>query len=399
MTTTALGGRRARRIVAHAYPWDILGDPAFAGRALALGVRTVALAAAYHSVRAATPLHPDHQLVEAHHAALYRPVRTQAWHHRLLRPRPATWMADQDSFAAAADQLRSVGIDVDAWIVLNHNSGLGRDHPAASVTNCFGDRYPYALCPQHAEVRDYAATLAAESVRDVELSGVLLEAWGQLGVAHNSLHEKTDGAWDPATARLLSICCCPRCRHDWEDRGADPAAIVETLRRTVRNHQQRPRPRTATGAPGSVADVLGADVAEVVLSSRLHAFATSLESVLETLPETLHVSAFGSDDLWSGAPVACFTATAQHRLDTVVQGAWTPGPGPVDAVGRLRSRLPTQTSVAAYVTALPPMTAGALPSHAQMLLAAGATDLHLYHLGLAGAERLGWLGELISSVQ
>lgn len=61
----------------HAYPWDVLGDPSFPDRAAASGVSTVAIAAAYHSTRAATPLHPHHQLVDARYAALYRPVRDE----------------------------------------------------------------------------------------------------------------------------------------------------------------------------------------------------------------------------------------------------------------------------------------------------------------------------------
>lgn len=400
MTATATAGPAARRIVAHAYPWDVLGDPAFVARTVELGVGTVALAAAYHAVRAATPLHPDHQLVEAHHAALYRPVRADVWSARPLRPQSAEWMAEPDSFAVATGRLCEAGLDVDAWIVLHHNSGLGRSRPGSGVTNCFGDHYPYALCPHDPEVRSYAATLAAECVRGVPLSGVLLEAWGQLGVTHNSLHEKTDGAWDPSTIRLLSICCCGHCRSDWDARGLDSAAVVETLCRTVRATQQQPGHRpTGSAAAASVPEVLGEDVADVVLDSRRDAFAASLGGVLEVLPEDLHVSAFGSDDDWSGAPVACFTQTARQRLDTALQGAWALGPGPVDAIGRLRSRLPADTAVGAYVTALAPMTRDALPAHAQALLTAGATDLHLYHLGLAGTERLGWLGELIRAVR
>ena len=62
------------RVAGHAYPWDVLGDGAFPGRVRDLGIGTVTLAASYHSTRAATPLHPRHQVVTAGHAALYRPA-------------------------------------------------------------------------------------------------------------------------------------------------------------------------------------------------------------------------------------------------------------------------------------------------------------------------------------
>jgi len=88
------------RLTGHAYPWDVLGDPGFPARAE--GLDTVALAAAYHSTRAATPLHPKHQLVTAPYAALYRPVRAHVWRDRRLRPKEPTWTSTSDSWGRAA---------------------------------------------------------------------------------------------------------------------------------------------------------------------------------------------------------------------------------------------------------------------------------------------------------
>jgi len=147
-------------ITGHAYPWDVVGDPSFADRAVDSGVSTVAIAAAYHSTRAATPLHPDHQLVHARYAALYRPVRERVWGSRRLRPLGPDWMSTEDSFADAAEAVRAAGLRVSAWVVLTHNSRLGTEFPDVAVVNCFGERYPYALCPSGPEVREYAATLA-----------------------------------------------------------------------------------------------------------------------------------------------------------------------------------------------------------------------------------------------
>ncbi len=62
-----------------AYPWDLIDDPGAVARVRAAGADGVAIAAAYHSVRAATPLHPRHRIVDARSAALYLPVREGAW--------------------------------------------------------------------------------------------------------------------------------------------------------------------------------------------------------------------------------------------------------------------------------------------------------------------------------
>ncbi|GAA3294448.1 hypothetical protein GCM10020295_18990 [Streptomyces cinereospinus] len=79
----------------YAYPWDFDGDPAAAHRARALGLDAVAVAAAYHTVRSASPLHPTRRLTEVPHAASYVPVRAEAWRGRRLRPAPATWLPDR----------------------------------------------------------------------------------------------------------------------------------------------------------------------------------------------------------------------------------------------------------------------------------------------------------------
>ena len=152
-------------VTGHAYPWDVLGDPSFVDRS----PPAVTLAAAYHSVRAATPLHPSRRIVDARHAALYRPIRDSVWTD--LRPKAPDWMDEPDPFGTAAAILRAAGRRVTAWIVLTHNTRLGTLRPDVTVVNCFGERYPYALCPAHAEVRDYAATLAAEAVRDARSTG------------------------------------------------------------------------------------------------------------------------------------------------------------------------------------------------------------------------------------
>ena len=162
----------------HAYPWDVLGDPDFADRVRGLGLTEVTLAAAYHSTRAASPLHPRHQVVEAPHAALYRPVRPAVWGGRRLQPLGPAWMSEPDPFGAAAETLRHAGLRVSAWIVLTHNTRLGSAFPDVAVTNCFGDRYSYALCPSHAEVREYAATLAGSMlVVSIHLSWTLASRW------------------------------------------------------------------------------------------------------------------------------------------------------------------------------------------------------------------------------
>jgi hypothetical protein len=347
----------------HAYPWDVVGDPAFLDRA----TETVTLAFAYHSTRAATPLHPAHQIVDARYAALYRPVRAAAWQGRDLAPKPAEWMTATDPAAEAAALLKAAGRRVTAWIVLTHNTRLGTLRPDVAVVNCFNEIYPYALCPAHAEVRDYAATLAAEAVRDVDVDAVSLESCGQLGVAHLGHHEKTEGAWTPGTATLLSICCCAACRAAWRDDGLEPDEIVAALREAVR----------IPGATPS-AEVLAALLA--VRHRHTDQLRRQVIDGLPGLPVTLHAH----PDPWVTGPSPGLTPTAADDVDALLVPSWPTTEATAEVV---RQAAATGLTIDAYVTVLAPADPEALIPHVQRLRAAGADRFSLYHLGLAPAWR------------
>ena len=293
------------RVVGHAYTWDVLGDPAFVDRVAALGISRIALAATYHATRAATPLHPEHRVVDAPEAALYRPVREAVWAGRALRPIGADWMATADPFAQATEALLEHGITVDAWVILAHSSRLGRERPDLVVRNCYGDLYRYGLCVANEEVREYAALLAAEAVRELPVAGVSLESCGQLGFAHNGRHEKTVGAYPPAAEQILSVCCCAGCRRDWTTAGADPEQVVAGLRRALAAAQTA---ESAAMAPIEV--LLGPELAGLLLAVRLGnqdlARAQVLDSLRQRAPAarlTLH----GQPDPWATGPSPALT--------------------------------------------------------------------------------------------
>lgn len=378
------------RVAAHAYPWDVVGDPSFPARVTDLGIREVTLAAAYHSVRAATPLHPRHRLVDARHAALYRPLRTDPWRGNRLVPATAAWVAGEDPFSDAAAALRAAGVRINAWIVLTHATRLGTAHPDLAVRNCFGDRYPYALCPAQPAVRRYAATLAAEAVRDVPVDGVSLEACGQLGVGHGGHHEKTDSAFPPAAARLLSVCCCGACQAVWASHDIPPDRVVADLRDAV---------AAAQALDGDVAahTLLGSELADVILHSRhtaTDALRAMVVAAVRDVAPGARITLHGSPDPWATGASPGLTPHAGDDTDAVLIPAWQVGATTIGQISSARAALPERVAVGAYVTVLPPADPAAVDEHVAALTAAGAEEIHLYHLGLANTARLAALSRL-----
>lgn len=369
-------------VSAHAYPWDVLGDPAFPDRVREAGLDAVTLALTYHSTRAATPLHPHRRFVDARHSALYRPVRDRAWAGRRLVPVAADWVPGPDPAGAAVDVLAAEGIPVNAWLVLAHNSRLGSLHPQLAVTNCFGEVYPYALCPAQEEVRAHCATLATEALRGLDpgtVHGVSLESAGQLGAVHLGCHEKTEGAYPPAVLRALSVCCCPACRELWRAAGLDPAEAVARLRRCADSRDGLPVP----AEPGSVLLAARRTAADALRGQVLAA-------VRESLPRA-RVTLHAHPDPWATGPSPGLTARAAEEVDALLVPCWPTSP---DTAGLVRQAARHGLPVDAYVTVQPPADPGLLPAHVRRLRAAGASRLSLYHLGLAAPGRLPLLAAL-----
>ncbi|MDH6625378.1 hypothetical protein M2271_003189 [Streptomyces sp. LBL] len=212
------------------YPWDVNGDPEAAGRIAALGVRQATLAAAYHSTRALTPRHPHRRIVTAEHAAVLYPTDDR-WDGRKLRPYAAGDWAPGDAFGEAAAALADAGLEVHTWVVLAHNSRLGAEHPDTSVVNAYGDRYPWAPCIAQPATRAYLVDLAAEAAVRPGARGTELESLGWYGFQHLHAHDKTGGVpLGDAGMYLMALCFCPTCRDGYGRQGLDADELAAAVR-------------------------------------------------------------------------------------------------------------------------------------------------------------------------
>ena len=78
---------------------------------------------------------------------------------------------------------------------------------------------------------------------------------------------------------------------------------------------------------------------------------------------------------------------AGAQVDTVVLPCWQPGDASIATAREARAALPRDTAVGSYVTAAAAQPLADPTGYVRGLRAAGATELHLYHLGLAGPAR------------
>ncbi|GAA3503608.1 hypothetical protein GCM10019016_107180 [Streptomyces prasinosporus] len=368
---------------AFVYPWDVNGDPQAPARIAALGAAQATLASAYHSTRALTPRHPRHRVVTAEHAAVLYPAGAH-WSGRTPRPYPAGDWAPGDAFGEAAAALADAGLEVHTWVVLAHNSRLGAEHPDTSVVNAYGDRYPWAPCVAQPATRAYLVDLAAEAAVRPGARGTELESLGWYGLAHLHAHDKTAGVGlGDAGQYLMSLCFCPSCREGYGTRGLDADELAAAVRAAL---EPVWRGAPSDGGWAGVGKLLGDETASATRAWRDETARTlqeaAVRAVRDAAPEGFQVLLHADPVSYHcGANAGVDPAHVLSVADGVVVPC-TGGPGlltPFAREGREGAVLAANFTVVSGMGGSP----GTLAADAAEARRLGATELRVYHAGLA----------------
>jgi hypothetical protein len=360
----------------YAFAWDYLDDPDALVRTRELGIDVVALAANYHAARLVNVFHPTRRVAEIPYSAFYGTRRDDAWRGHRLVPRAPTWLGRDDAFATSAQLLANDGFGVDAWIVLTHLDDPDTDLELVE-RNAYGEPYPYALCPASEDVREYCLTLVEESMRSADVRGVVLEASGPMGFDHASTHDKSEFATlSNAQRDLLSLCFCDVCQKAQRERGLDPEEIAAKVR---------------AGIDGDVASAevaLGRELADEVAMYRLSLGAALREAIIGRVQDvqpdatiTVHASA----RRWATGSFPALAARPwSTSISSVVSNAWE-SVWAEDELLALARVVEGRAEVGAYLR----FDRGWNDDNEERVARygdAGATELHLYHLGLLTRE-------------
>ncbi|MDQ0580227.1 hypothetical protein [Streptomyces rishiriensis] len=383
------------------YPWDVVGDPGAAARIAALGVEQVTLAAAYHSTRALTPRHPRHRIVTAEHAAVLYPTDPAGgrWKGRALRPYPAGDWAPGDAYGEAAEALAAAGLAVHTWVVLAHNSRLGAEHPDTSVVNAYGDRYPWAPCIAQPATRAYLVDLAAEAAVRPGADGTELESLGWYGLQHLHAHDKTGGVTlGDAGQYLMSLCFCPACRAGYGERGLDADVLAVAVREAL-----EPLWQGAPDGGGGWAEIeklLGEETAAATRAWRDGTARTLQETAVRAVRDA---ASDGFQVLLHADPVA-YHVGANPGVDpahilSVADGVVVPCAGGPGLLAPFAAQRREGTVVAANFGVVSGMggSPGTLTADLARARELGATELRLYHAGLASDEDLAAVREALAA--
>lgn len=205
----------------YSYAWDLAeaGIPNAVAEFTGLGLDTVTLAGSYHAGKFLRPHGKSGKVYFPEDGTVY------------FKPDPGRYGAIkpvENSLLRDGDVMRDVcegPLQVNAWMVLLHNTLLGTRHPEATTANAFGDRYVYSLCPSHPAARAYAIGLALDVTESYPVTGLSVESPGFAPYAHGFHHEFALNQPNRWLDAQLGLCFCDHCIAGAAQAGIDAEAL------------------------------------------------------------------------------------------------------------------------------------------------------------------------------
>src|SRR5262249_22689 len=151
------------------YAWDLAEAtvPAVVAELRGLHVDTVTMAGAYHAGKFLRPRGQSGKVYFPEDGTAY--FRADMARYGAIKPVIRRLAKEKDILR---ELVAAKGIATNVWLVLMHNTRLGEMHPQATVTNAFGDRYVYNLCPSAPEARAYAIALCKDVTDNYPVMGI-----------------------------------------------------------------------------------------------------------------------------------------------------------------------------------------------------------------------------------
>ena len=208
----------------YTYAWDLAeeGVSKAVGQFEALGLDTVTIAGSYHAGKFLRPHGRAGKVYFPEDGTVY--FKANPARYGAIKPVANSLLSSQDVLRELTSQDR---MKTNVWLVLLHNTLLGSAHPDSAVSNAFGDRYIYNLCPSAPDARAYAIGLAQDVTETYPVSGLSMETPGFLPYAHGFHHEFALNRPNRWLDSQLGLCFCPHCL-----KGAKAAGINATRLKT-----------------------------------------------------------------------------------------------------------------------------------------------------------------------
>jgi hypothetical protein len=217
----------------YAYAWDLAERtvPAAVDEVRALGLDTITIAGSYHAGKFIRPRGSAGKVYFPEDGTAY--FHPSAKDYGVIKPVASRVCAERDILRELCETDR---IATNVWLVLMHNTRLGEQYPQATVTNAFGDRYVYSLCPSSPDVRTYAIALCKDVTDHYAVTGISVETPGFLPYAHGFHHEFALVRPNRWLDGHLGLCFCDNCVRGATAAGIDAQRLRARVRQDVESY-------------------------------------------------------------------------------------------------------------------------------------------------------------------
>ncbi len=217
----------------YTYAWDLAetGVPTAIAEFRSLRLDTVTIAGSYHAGKFLRPHGKAGKVYFPEDGTTY--FKTDGSRYGAIKPVANTLMQSLD---VMRELCNAKDIQTNVWLVLLHNTLLGTMHPEATVSNAFGDRYVYSLCPSHPEARAYAIGLARDVTESYPVSGISLESPGFAPYAHGFHHEFALNQPNRWLDSQLGLCFCDHCMKGAAAHGVDTKALKAQTAKSISDY-------------------------------------------------------------------------------------------------------------------------------------------------------------------
>jgi hypothetical protein len=216
----------------YTYAWDLAeaGVNEAVSGFKTLGLDTVTFAASYHAGKFLRPHGKAGKVYFPEDGTVY--FKPDMNRYGAIKPVPNREFGQGEVMRALCEG----PLQVNAWMVLLHNTLLGTQHPEATTQNAFGDRYVYSLCPSHPEARAYAVGLVRDVTHSYPVTGVSLESPGFAPYAHGFHHEFALNQPNRWLDQQLGICFCDHCIAGAAKAGIDAKTLKARVAKDISDY-------------------------------------------------------------------------------------------------------------------------------------------------------------------
>ena len=207
------------------YPWDMMDEgiePVLNTILERGGIHGINIAMHYHSGMFLLPHNPRHKLYYPTPGVYFEPD-TKRYAGQKMQP-IINPLASSSFLKSLRKETKSRGMEMSAWSVCLHNSGLGATYPENTMQTAFGDRFINQLCPANPDVRSYVIALIGDLLNR-DFDRVLVESLEYMSLRHGYHHEVIGVPLTPYIEWLMGLCFCKHCRQGSARAGVDVDAV------------------------------------------------------------------------------------------------------------------------------------------------------------------------------